>query len=83
MLGEIRDRVAQLEAAVEAQTGLYLDLGAAIERLTAELAVNTRERRETDEAIGRLARQHVELRRDLRLSDMHHVPRHSRRRPLG
>jgi hypothetical protein len=56
LLGEIRTTLRRMERDIEAQTALYLDIGAAVERVTVELAVNTRERRETNEAIARLAR---------------------------
>ena len=59
------------------------DIGPLLGRIEAELVANTRERRETNEAIGRLARQHTELRRDLGRTELHVLPRHSRRRPLG
>jgi hypothetical protein len=83
LLTDVRSALFRIETAIEAQTSLYLDIGAAVERVTAELAANTRERRETNEAIGRLARQHVELRRDLKQTELHVPLRHSRRRPLG
>ena len=59
------------------------DIGPLLERIEAELAANTRERRAANEAIGRLARQHTELRRDLGRTELHVPSRHSRRRPLG
>jgi hypothetical protein len=83
LLTEIRTILLRLDRAAEAQEALYLDIGAAIEQLRAELLVNTRERRETNEAIARLSRQHTELRRDLKQTDLHIPLRHSRRRPLG
>ena len=54
-----------------------------LERIEAEFATSTRERRQTNEIVDRLARQHVELRRDLGKTELHLLPRHSRRRPLG
>jgi hypothetical protein len=83
LLTEIRTILLRLDQAAETQTALYLDIGAAVETLRAELLVNTRERRETNEAIARLSRQHTELRRDLKQTDLHIPLRHSRRRPLG
>ena len=83
LLTEIRATLLRLEHAVEAQAALYLDIGAVVEQLRAELLVNTRERRETNEAIGRLSRQHTELRRDLNQTELHIPLRHSRRKPLG
>jgi hypothetical protein len=83
LLTELRSALSRVESAIEAQTALYIDIGAAVEQLRAELAVNTHERRETNEVLGRLARQHVELRRDLGQTDLHVPLHHSRRRPLG
>ena len=59
------------------------DIGPLLGRIEAELVANTRERRETNEAIGRLARLHTELRRDLGRTELHVPSRHSRRWPLG
>jgi hypothetical protein len=83
LLTEIRTILLRLDQAADTQEALYLDIGAAIEQLRAELALSTRERRETNEAVGRLSRQHTELRRDLGQTDLHVPLRHSRRRPLG
>jgi hypothetical protein len=62
---------------------LLTELRGILLRLERAVEVNTRERRETNEAIGRLARQHVELRRDLGRTELHLFPHHNRRRPLG
>jgi hypothetical protein len=83
LLTEVRSILLRIETAVETQTTLYLDIGAAVEQLRAELAVNTYERRAGNEAIARLSRQHTELRRDLGQTELHVPLRHSRRRPLG
>jgi hypothetical protein len=37
----------------------------------------------TNEAIGRVERQHTELRRDLGTTSLHIPVRHTRRKPLG
>ena len=42
-----------------------------------------RERRQTNERIEQLTRQHTELRRDLQKTELHVPARHTRRRPLG
>jgi hypothetical protein len=62
---------------------MLTELRSILLRVERAIEVNTRERRETNEAIGRLARQHVELRRDLGKTELHIPPRHSRKRPLG
>jgi hypothetical protein len=83
LLTEIRTILLRLDQAVEVQAALHLDIGAAVEQLRAELTVNTRERRETNEAISRLSRLHIELRRDLGTTELHVPLRHTRRKPLG
>jgi hypothetical protein len=83
LLTELRSALSRVESAIEAQTALYIDIGAAVEQLRAELAVSTRERRAANEGIARLARQHTELRRDLGQTGLHVAVHSSRRRPLG
>ena len=83
LLTEIRTILLRLDQAAEAQEALYLDIGAAVEQLRAELAISTHERRAGNEAIARLSRQYTELRRDLGQTELHVPLRHSRRRPLG
>jgi multidrug resistance efflux pump len=73
LLTEVRSALLRIET----------DIGAAVEQLRAELAVSIRERRAANEAIARLSRQHTELRRDLKQTELHVPLRHSRKRPLG
>jgi hypothetical protein len=55
-----------------------------LQRIANELAKSAFERRQSNEAVARLTRQHTELRRDLAKTELHTFPRgHSRRQPLG
>jgi hypothetical protein len=75
-LNEITRTLGRLE-------DLFIDVGAALEKLASELQITTHERRQTNEKIAMLLRQHTELRRDLKATELHIPLRHSRRKPLG
>jgi hypothetical protein len=62
---------------------LLTELRTILLRLERAIEANTKERREANEAIAQLMRQHVELRRDLGRTELHLFPHHNRRRPLG
>ena len=62
---------------------LLAGIGPLLQRIECELAKSAGERRQTNELVGRLTRQHVELRRTLGATALHVPPRYSRRRPLG
>jgi hypothetical protein len=83
LLTGIAEVLARIEQALETHAALMLDIGTALERVAAENAVSAHERRQTNEMLLRLTRQHTELRRDLKQTDLHVPLRHSRRRPLG
>jgi hypothetical protein len=72
-----------LAAEVQRLAALLESLEPLLERILVELVVSTQERRQTNEHVERLARQHVELRRDLGRTDLHVPARYTRRRPLG
>lgn len=54
-----------------------------LQRLEAELARTAQERRDIGETLGRILRAQVETRRALGQTELHTLPRHTRRRPLG
>jgi hypothetical protein len=62
---------------------LLLDVGAAIEKLTAEVIASRPERRRIGEQLERLLRSQTETRRQLGQTNLHVPLRHSARRPLG
>jgi hypothetical protein len=77
------EALRRVERALEAHNVIVLDLSTVAEKLATELATATRERRHTSEAIARLERQFVEMRRSRGETEMHLMPKHTRRRPLG
>jgi hypothetical protein len=76
-------QLTAIRALLETHSGLLLDIGAAIERLTSEVISTHGERRRIGEQLDRLLRSQTETRRALGATSLHIPPRHSRRRPLG
>jgi hypothetical protein len=62
--------------------GLLLDLGAAIETMTAESRAARQESRQINEKLGMLLRSQTETRRQLGQTALHIAPHTTRRRPL-
>jgi hypothetical protein len=79
----LASRVAAIRTLLEAHGALLVEIGAAIEKLTAEVLASHSERRRIGEQLDRLLRSQVETRRQLGQTQLHIPPRHSRRRPLG
>jgi len=76
-------QLTAIRALLETHSTLLLDIGAAIERLTAEVITSHGERRRIGEQLDRLLRSQTETRRALGATSLHLPPHHSRRRPLG
>ena len=76
-------QLAAIRTLLETHGTLLLDVGAAIEKLTAEVIASRSERRRIGEQLGRLLRSQTETRRQLGQTNLHVPLRHSARRPLG
>jgi hypothetical protein len=76
-------QLAAIRSLLETHSGLLLDVGAAIEKLTAEVIASRPERRRIGEQLERLLRSQTETRRQLGQTNLHVPLRHSARRPLG
>jgi hypothetical protein len=84
LLPEIRaNQLTAIRSLLETHGTLLLDVGAAIEKLTAEVITSHSERRRIGEMLDRLLRSQTETRRALGGTSLHIPPRHSARRPLG
>lgn len=76
--------VEALRATIEAQSATIVDIGAALERLDAEVRVAAGERRKTNEKLDALLRSQTETRRQLGQVELHRFPRGmNRQQPLG
>jgi hypothetical protein len=76
-------RDSTIRALLETHSTLLLDIGTAIEKLIAEVITSHGERRRIGEQLDRLLRSQTETRRQLGQTQLHILPHHTRRRPLG